>query len=323
MLLSLLVTTAMAVVILRDLFAIVMLYGIYGLLSASIFVKLDAVDVAFTEAAVSMGITTVLMLSTLALTTRMEKPSRHGMLLPFLVVSITGSVLIYGTLDMPHFANPNAPIHLHVAPYYIENTLQDTGIPNMVTAVLASYRGYDTLGELVVIFTAGIGVLILLGTLGRGQDQTQYADVSMHHHIVLRVIAKLLIPFILLFALYAQFHADYGPGGGFQAGVIFAAAFILFAIIYGMSSTYRVIRPAVLRTLMSVGVLLFAGTGVVSLLLGGKYLDYNKLGQDPLHGQHLGIFLVELGVGISVAAVIMSIFFDFNKRNTTLAGRQK
>jgi multicomponent Na+:H+ antiporter subunit B len=321
-LLSLLVATAVAVVILRDLFAIVMLYGIYGLLSASIFVNLDAVDVAFTEAAVSMGIATVLMLSTLALTARKEKPSRQGVLLPFLAVSITGAALIYGTLDMPYFANPNAPIHQHVAPYYIKNTLQDTGIPNMVTAILASYRGYDTLGELVVIFTAGIGVLILLGTVSRDQIKTQYSDLNMHHHIVLRVISRLLIPFILLFALYVQFHGDYGPGGGFQAGVIFAAAFILYAIIYGMNSTYRVIKPAVLRALMSAGVLLFSGTGVVTLLLGGAYLDYNELGEKSTHGQHLGIFLVELGVGISVAAVMMSIFFHFNMRRTMPSGRQ-
>ena len=163
MLLSFIAITAVAIVVLRDLFAVVMLFGIYSLLSASIFLVLDAVDVAFTEAAVGAGISTVLMLGTLALTTRTEKTSTHRPLLPLLVVLITGAALIYGTLDMPLWGDPNAPIQKHVAPRYIQGALPETGVPNIVTAVLASYRGYDTLGEVTVIFTAGVGVMLLLG----------------------------------------------------------------------------------------------------------------------------------------------------------------
>ncbi len=163
MLLSFLAITALAVARLRNLFAVVMLFGIYSLLSAAIFVTLDAVDVAFTEAAVGAGISTVLMLGTLALTTRTEKTPKHGALLPLLVVCITGSALIYGTLDMPRFGDPQAPIHQHVAPRYLQDSPAEIGLPNVVTSVLASYRGYDTLGEITVIFTAGAGVLMLLG----------------------------------------------------------------------------------------------------------------------------------------------------------------
>jgi len=299
----------------RDLFAIVMLFGIYSLLSAGFFVNLDAVDVALTEAAVGAGITTVLMLSTLALTARKEKRRGHGPLLPLVVVIITGAGLIYGTLDMPYFADPAAPVHTHVAPRYIQQSGQEIGIPNIVTSVLASYRGYDTLGEVVVIFTAGLGVLTLLGRFGPGSPLPNTA--SMAHHQILRVIAKALIPLILLYALYIQFHGDYGPGGGFQAGVIFAAAFILYVLVFGLDKAHRIVPPGILFRLMALGVLLFGGTGLAALLLGGNYLEYNVLSHDPVHGQHLGILLVELGVGITVTAVMLTVFFNFSGRQHT------
>lgn len=148
---------------LRNLFGVVMLGGIYSLLMASIFVILDAVDVAFTEAAVGAGISTILMLGTLALTTSREKIPMHTPLLPLIVTFVTGAMLVYGTWDIPAFGEAATPANQHVAPYYLERSMVETGVPNVVTAVLASYRGYDTLGELTVIFTAGIGVLLLLG----------------------------------------------------------------------------------------------------------------------------------------------------------------
>ncbi len=155
---------AIAIIRLKDLFAAVMLMGIFSLLSASLFTVMDAVDVAFTEAAVGAGISTLLMLATLSLTTRQEHPERNrprrGALA---VVVLTGLALIYGTFDMPRYGDPEAPIHHHVAPHYIEDTEAEIGVPNMVTAVLASYRGYDTWGETTVIFTACVGVMLLLG----------------------------------------------------------------------------------------------------------------------------------------------------------------
>ncbi len=146
----------------RSLFAAVMLASIYSLLMAAIFVVLDAVDVAFTEAAVGAGISTVLMLGTLALTTNREKDPAHKPLLPLLVVTITGAALIYGTLDFPAFGSPDAPVHSELSRRFIEKSGEEIGIPNIVTSVLASYRGYDTLGETTVIFTAGIGVAFIL-----------------------------------------------------------------------------------------------------------------------------------------------------------------
>lgn len=155
--------TAIAVICLRDLFAVVMLFGLYSLVSASLFVVMDAVDVAFTEAAVGAGVATVFMLGTLALTTSREKTPSHQPLLPLLVVAITGLALIYGTWDIPRYGDPTNPIHHHVAPRYIEDSPREIGIPNVVTSVLASYRSYDTLGETTVVFTAAIGVLVLIG----------------------------------------------------------------------------------------------------------------------------------------------------------------
>lgn len=164
-LLGLLVVLAIAVVRVTDLFAAVMMFGIYSLLSAGVFVALDAIDVAFTEAAVGAGISTVLMLATLTLTTRDELNSRtRPQWVPLIVVILTGSILMYGTVDMPRFGDPNAPVQTHpIAERYISESPTEIGIPNMVTSVLASYRGYDTLGEVAVIFAAGVGVLLLLG----------------------------------------------------------------------------------------------------------------------------------------------------------------
>ena len=137
----------------------------------------------------------------------------------------------------------------------------------------------------------------------------------MIHHMVLRAVAKLLIPLILLFALYVQFHGDYGPGGGFQAGVIFASAFILYGLIFGLDAVRKVAPPEIIRILIALGVLIFAGVGVATLMLGGNFLDYNVLADDPVAGQHLGILLIELGVGTTVAAVMITIFFYFAGRS--------
>jgi multicomponent Na+:H+ antiporter subunit B len=304
-LLGLLLITGFAIARVRSLLAVAMLTSIYSLLSALLFVVLDAVDVALTEAAIGAGISTILMLAAIAITTDREKTPWHTPLLPLGVVIATGAALIYGTLDMPHYGDPQAPVHQHVAPTYLHDTPAEIGVPNVVTSVLASYRGYDTLGEVTVIFTAGVGVLALLGYRTRGRN------VQLRKLVVLRVIAKLFFPLILLFALYVQFHGDYGPGGGFQAGVIFATGFILYALAFGLGNAQRVIPHRLLRIMVAVGILIYAGVGIESMLLGGKFLEYRVLADDPVAGQQLGIMLIELGVGITVAAVILMIYYGF------------
>ncbi|MEN8130832.1 MAG: Na(+)/H(+) antiporter subunit B [Pseudomonadota bacterium] len=134
------------------------------------------------------------------------------------------------------------------------------------------------------------------------------------HNLILRIVTKFLVPLIFLFALYVQFHGDFGPGGGFQAGVIFSAGIILYALIFGVESAKKVIPNNILRLLASLGVLIYAGTGVASLLLGGNYLEYGVLASSQIAGQHLGILLIELGVGITVMSIMLIIFFAFADR---------
>ncbi len=175
-LLSFLAVVAIGIIRLDNLFAVTMLTGIYSLLTAGLFVTLDAVDVAFTEAAVGGGISTVLMLGTLALTGESAKPKKGRWRIALPVVLITGGALIYGTLDMPRFGDPQAPVHTHVVPRYIEESPKETGLPNIVTSILASYRGYDTMGEVTVIFTAGIGVMVLLAAATRRRRRASTED---------------------------------------------------------------------------------------------------------------------------------------------------
>ena len=136
----------------------------------------------------------------------------------------------------------------------------------------------------------------------------------MKHNLILRVIAKFLFPVIALFAFYVQFHGDYGPGGGFQAGVILSVAFIFYALVFGIEATESVIPPHVLRILASTGVLIYSATGVTTMLMGGNFLDYDRLAFVPVEGQHIGIMIVEMGVGITVSAVMLMIFYAFAGR---------
>jgi multicomponent Na+:H+ antiporter subunit B len=156
------IAVTLAIVLQRNLFAVVVMSGIYSFLMATALVGFDAVDVAMTEAAVGAGISTVLLLGAIHLTRTDEARPLRKPLLPLVVALGVGAALIYGTLGLPAFSDPLAPIHVHVAPHYIQQAMAETGVPNVVTAVLASYRGYDTLGETIVVFTAGIGVIALL-----------------------------------------------------------------------------------------------------------------------------------------------------------------
>ncbi len=314
-LLSLLVITAIAIVRTENLFVAVMLTSIFSLLMATNFFILDAADVALTEGAVGAGVTTVIFLGALALTAEREKSVHSGGRLALLVVVALAALIIYATFDKPRLGDPEAPVHQHVAPWYLEKTPEFIGIPNVVTAVLGSFRGYDTLGEVFVVFTACIGVLFILGVRSGDSSAADTPNsAGLRHHLIPQVVGRLLIPFIVLFGLYVQFHGEYGPGGGFQAGALIATGVILYALLEGEEAALRAVPRSVLLALVIGGASLYGGVGILCILLGGNFLEYSVLSSDPVFGQQLGILAIEAGVGMAVCGALLSIFHAFAAR---------
>lgn len=252
-----------------------------------------------------------------------------------------GGLLIYCSFEFPLWGDPAAPASTHVSPYYIENTLKDTSVPNIVTAVLADYRGYDTMFETIVIFTAGIACIFLLRTY-----KTVEPDIRLYRHIptgitlriekggkfpedsrhferldsawvpydlIVKATCRLVIPFIQIFALYVIAHGHYSPGGGFQGGVIMGASLVLFAIAFNLRSAIRRMGERVIMLLAALGVGIYVGIGILCMLLEKNYLDYsalaNILALDPVVARSHGILMVEIGVGIVVMAVMVLLYY--------------
>ncbi len=252
-----------------------------------------------------------------------------------------GGLLIYGSFEFPLWGDPAAPASTHVSPYYIENALKDTSVPNIVTAVLADYRGYDTMFETIVIFTAGIACILLLRTY-----KTVEPDIRLYRHIptgitlriekggkfpadsryferldsawvpydlIAKTTCRLVIPFIQIFALYVIAHGHYSPGGGFQGGVIMGASLVLFAIAFDLRSAIRRMGERVIMLLATLGVGIYAGVGILCMLLEKNYLDYSALATflpfDPVSARSHGILMVEIGVGIVVMAVMVLLYY--------------
>lgn len=313
-LLTLLLVTAVAIVVTPNLFVAVMLMSIFSLLMAATFFILDAADVALTEAAIGAGMSTILFLGALALIGEHEARRRRRPWLPLAVIGLTAFTLIYATFDKPRLGDPAAPVHQHVAPWYLDQTPELMGMSNVVTAVLAGFRAYDTLGEVLVILTAGLGVLLILAERRAGRHPDRPPAVGLRHHLIPRVVGQLLIPFIVLFGLYLQFHGEFGPGGGFQAGAIIAVGIVLHALLEGEPAGRAILSTRVLTGLMAGGALLFTAVGIAGMLLGGEFLDYSRFAADPVAGQQLGVHLVEAGVGITVTGTLVAAFHAFADR---------
>ncbi len=311
-LLAMLVVSALLIIRNHSPLTVTILSGIYSLVICTLFVIMDAVDVAFTEAAVGASISTVFIMAVV-------KPGDEPVLKTswpsaasvFLGIA-TGLLLVFGTMDMPWYGDPSAPIHHHLAPRFLGQSGAEIGIPNVVTSVLSSYRGYDTLGEVVVVFTAGTAVLVLLAGDRPVKDKSR-AVVQLVSNSIIKTILIRIIPLVILFALYVQFHGDYGPGGGFQAGVIFGAGLITHGLLSGSGKMLEVINEKWVTIGMASGVLIYGLVGVAALLLGGEFLNYSVLAQSPTKGQHLGILIIEIGVGVTVAFTMISLFASFNR----------
>ncbi len=323
-----LVVCAITVIFLKDLLSAIMVFSVFSLSMAIEWVRLNAVDVAITEAAVGAGITTVLFMAVLSKTVRKETVQRGSAWLALLMTVVVTVFLMYGTVDLPNLRDPTIPPSTHVAPEYLERSYKDTGAINVVAAILASYRGYDTLGEVTVVSTAGMCAILLLRMLRKKEDDNgetkqesyiQPKSVNQAGEVsflgISKVITRMMIPFIQLYGLYVITHGDYGPGGGFQGGVILAVSIMLYVLSNDQRAGYKRISQKSTDTLISSGVLIYGGIGILALILGGNYLQYNALLPDPKLASHLGILGIEIGIGITVAAVMITLFNETIRRD--------
>ena len=256
-----------------------------------------------------------------------------------IIAVLSGALLIYATVDFPAWADPASPASTHLSPHFIEKTMEETSVPNIVTAVLADYRSYDTMYETTVIFSAGVACFLLLrifvreepedrlyrhvltgvtirvkegGKIPPSADFERIDALWTPHDLIIETIGRLLVPFIQLFALYVIAHGHHSPGGGFQGGVILGASIILLAISYDLRTAVKRMREKLDALLCAAGVFLYAGTGALCLLLGLNFLDYSALASvlyvDPVTARSHGILIVEIGVGICVMATMIWIY---------------
>jgi len=262
-----------------------------------------------------------------------------------IVAILVGALLIYAAEDFPAWSDPASPASTYLSPHFIEKTMEETSVPNIVTAVLADYRGFDTMFETTVIFSAGMAVFLLLRTFRREEPEARHyrhvlTGVTLRvkeggelppsddferidslwtpHDLIIKTVCRLLIPFIQLFALYVIAHGHHSPGGGFQGGVILGASIILLAISQDLRTAVKRMAEKLDALLCAVGVLIYAGTGALCLLLGLNFLDYSALASvlhvDPITARSHGILIVEIGVGIAVMATIIWIYNNVSSK---------
>ncbi len=258
----------------------------------------------------------------------------------FLIVALCGVLLLHATQDFPAWGDPNSPASTHVSPHYIQKSIEETEVSNLVTAVLADYRGFDTMFETTVIFCAGLACIMLLRTylqrrswyyrhLPTGvilhirdtqnvpSDTREFERIDtmmVPYDLIIKTVSSVIVPFIQIFALYVVAHGDFSPGGGFQGGVIFGASIILLAISFNLHSTVERFGEKLIGLLNALGVLIYSGIGILCMILGGNFLDYSQLAKvlpvDPVNARALGMLGVEIGVGITVMAVMAIIYFN-------------
>ncbi|MDD9305184.1 MAG: Na(+)/H(+) antiporter subunit B [Desulfobacter sp.] len=256
----------------------------------------------------------------------------------FIIVCLTGGLLLYGTGELPDWGDPHSPASIHLSNDYIEHAMEQTEVPNLVTAVLADYRGYDTMFETAVVFCAGLACFLLLRDFRPKKEYyyrhvptgvvlhvknnerqiapgKEFEDVDkdwVPSDTIIKTVCRILIPFIQIYALYVVAHGDFSPGGGFQGGVIFGSSFILLAISYNLKTLMKRVSEKFLGIFSAAGVLVYVGIGAFSMVLGGHFLDYSQY--IPFFGEHhiraLGMLGVEIGVGMAVTAVMPIIYIN-------------
>lgn len=330
-----------SIIVINDLFTLILITSLISVLSAVIYVLLDAIDVAITEVVVGSGISTILMLITMHLTKnynidgknpieRFSKISPANLFTSGLILVIF-FLLLDGLAYAPIFGDATAPANSNIIyKVYTKSSYETFKVQNAVTMVLGAFRGYDTFGETTVVLIAAIGVYLVLQKENLGTNIKIPVDMTilpfeesnmgklMHNRnkhkpkeFILSSAVFALLPILLLFGFYVQFHGDFGPGGGFQAGVIIASVYFLVILYFGKQVANSFMNIKILVKSLALGVLIYGGTGIVTMLLGGKYLDYLVFGNDPSHSYHYGLFAIELGVGITVFAATATIISQF------------
>ncbi len=258
-----------------------------------------------------------------------------------IIVLLFGGIMVFCALAFPPWGDPSAPASIHVSPRYIERTMEETTVPNIVTAVLADYRGYDTMFETIVIFSAGVACIVLLrmfetppreglyrhipsgitlrfeagAKLPQATREFERIDLEwVPYDVVIRTACRIIVPLSQVFAVYVIAHGHHSPGGGFQGGVIMGASVILYAISHNLRMSLDRFSEKKIALLCVLGVLIYSGTGLVCILLGANYLDYSALalimGVGPEAARSYGILIIEIGVGISVMAVMIHLYYN-------------
>ncbi|MCX4083441.1 DUF4040 domain-containing protein [Rickettsia hoogstraalii] len=319
----LLILISIKIIFAKDLLNAVIAASIFSLLIGVSYLIMDAPDVAMTEAALGACLSTCVYLNLLRkLPPDLKNIERTNIILASLICLLFVVTLAYMGLELPNYGDDNAPIHMHSSKYYLENTSRNIGVPSFVAAILASYRGYDTLGETSVILIAGIAVLLVFSkklekvdSRFRGNDINNMNDTVLKAYPIIKYITSFIIPYIILYSIYIQLNGESSPGGGFQAGVIFASSLIAYDLVYGNRKLSRYFPPNVLICIAVLGVAIYAIVGTISLFFNDNYLNYYSLTNfinDKLLAQHIAIIIVEIGIGLTVAAIMYLIYNVFN-----------
>lgn len=327
--LTLIVICGFFAILVKDLLGAAVIFGAYSFLMCLLWTEMGAVDVAFTEAAVGAGVSTVLFFAAVHRTSREVRSRKSGRKLykglGLLASGLLGGILFYASGDFPGWADPASPASTHLSPHFISQTIEETSVPNIVTSVLADYRSFDTMFETAVVFTAGLAVLILLrigGCRTAGPVRQRAATIRpAYDESIIRFVTRQLTPFIQLFALYVVAHGHHSPGGGFQGGVILGASFILLAISYDLEMVMNRINEKAGLLLANGGLLLYAGIGLLCLLLGANFLDYSILqrilpGVDGIAARSHAMLGIEIGVAVTVMAIVMLIYNNLVSNGT-------
>jgi len=329
----LLIIISIKIIIAKDLLEAVIYTSVFSLLIGVSYLLMDAPDVAMTEAALGACLSTCVYLNLLRkLPANLKIIQRTKIIQASFVCLLFVVTLTYMGMELYSYGDANTPLQTHLTKYYIENTGKDIGIPSFVAAILASYRGYDTLGETSVILIAGISVLLVLSRKPNDvipwfdhgiqkkikEDWKQWQDQGMTKlkaYPIIKNITAFIVPYIILYSLYIQLNGESSPGGGFQAGVIFASSLIAYDLVFGNQKLNCYFSVNTLAIIAVLGIMIYGFIGTISLFFNDNYLNYYSLTNfvgDKLAAQHIAIFIVEIGIGLTVAAVMYLIYNLFN-----------